>query len=495
MEESAADQHTGDVMTEIKHLINGEFVGSQSGKLFDDINPATGAVIAQVHEGGKAEIDAAVTAARNALNGEWGRMPLNERMSLLVKIAEGIQARAEEFAQAESADNGMPISLARTAAVPRGSANFIQFAEHFKYVATETWEMDGALNYSLRRPLGVIGIISPWNFPLLLSTWKIAPALASGNTVVMKPSEETPMTAMLTAEVINGILPPGVFNVVQGFGPDSAGAALAEHPDVDGITFTGETTTGKTIMRAAADGLKKLSFELGGKNPNIVFADADMEECLTTTLRSSYANQGEVCLCGSRIYVQRPVYEQFIDGLVEKIRTHVKVGDPADPATTLGALVSQQHLQRVMGFVDSAREDGATFHCGGKRPEGLPEHLAEGAFLEPTLISGLGPDCKSQRQEIFGPMVSVTPFDTEEEVLALANDTRYGLSATVWTTNLGTAHRMSAALEAGIVWVNSWFLRDLRSAFGGMKNSGIGREGGVHSLEFYSELKNVCIKL
>ena len=482
-------------MKEIKHLINGEFVGSASGKMFDDINPATGQLIAKVHEGGKAEVDAAVAAARAALSGPWGSMAMEQRMALLRKVAEGISARAEEFAQAESADNGMPITLARNAAVPRGSANFIQFAEHFKYVATETWEMDGALNYSLRRPLGVIGIISPWNFPLLLSTWKIAPALASGNTVVMKPSEETPMTAMLTAEVINEILPSGVFNVVQGLGGDSAGAALSEHPDVDGITFTGETTTGKTIMRAAADGLKKLSFELGGKNPNIVFADADLEEALTTTLRSSFANQGEVCLCGSRIYVQRPIFDQFVAGLVAKVKANVKVGDPNDPASTMGSLVSKEHFKRVMSFVESARADGATFECGGKVPDNLPDHLADGVFLEPTIITGLGPDCKAQRQEIFGPVVSITPFDTEAEVLALANDTRYGLGATVWTTNLGTAHRMSAALEAGIIWVNTWFLRDLRTPFGGMKGSGIGREGGVHSLEFYSELKNVCIKL
>jgi len=480
---------------EIKHLINGQFVGSASGKMFDDINPATGQLIAKVHEGGKPEVDAAVAAARTALKGPWGTMPVDERMALLRQVAEGINTRAEEFAQAESADNGMPISLARAAAVPRGSANFIQFAEHFKYVATETWEMDGALNYSLRRPLGVIGIISPWNFPLLLSTWKIAPALASGNTVVMKPSEETPMTAMLTAEVINEILPPGVFNVVQGLGSDSAGAALSEHPDVDGITFTGETTTGKTIMRAAADGLKKLSFELGGKNPNIVFADADLEDALTMTLRSSFANQGEVCLCGSRIYVQRPIFDQFVTGLVAKVKANVKVGDPSDPASTMGSLVSKEHFQRVMSFVESAREDGATFECGGKIPDNLPDHLAEGVFLEPTVVTGLTPDCKAQRQEVFGPMVSIVPFDTEEEVLELANDTRYGLGATVWTTNLGTAHRMSAALEAGIIWVNTWFLRDLRTPFGGMKNSGIGREGGVHSLEFYSELKNVCIKL
>ena len=482
-------------MKELKHFINGEFVSSESGKSFEDINPATGEMIATVHEGGEPEIDHAVGSARAALKGPWGTMPMGERMDLLQQLAAGIKARAEEFAQAEVADNGMPITLARHANVPRGSANFIQFAEHFKYVATECWEMDGALNYALRRPLGVVGIISPWNFPLLLTTWKVAPALAAGNSVVIKPSEETPATTTLLAEVAAEVLPPGVLNVVHGLGPNSAGAFLSAHPDVDGITFTGETTTGKEIMRTAANGLKKLSFELGGKNPNLIFADADMEECITTTMRSSFANQGEVCLCGSRIYVERPVYEEFVDKLVERIKTTVKIGDPTDESTTLGALVSLGHLRRVESFLDSAREDGASFVTGGSRPQNLPDHLSGGAFLEPTVITGLGRDCKAQRQEIFGPVVSVTPFDDEEEVIGLANDTDYGLSATVWSGNLSRAHRVAAQLEAGIIWVNTWFLRDLRSPFGGMKSSGIGREGGVHSLEFYTELKNICVKL
>ncbi|MEC9339866.1 MAG: aldehyde dehydrogenase [Pseudomonadota bacterium] len=482
-------------MKELKHFINGEFVGSESGKSFEDINPATGEMIATVHEGGEPEIDHAVGSARAALKGPWGTMPMGERMDLLQQLAAGIKARAEDFAQAEVADNGMPITLARHANVPRGSANFIQFAEHFKYVATECWEMEGALNYALRRPLGVVGIISPWNFPLLLTTWKVAPALAAGNSVVIKPSEETPATTTLLAEVAAEVLPPGVLNVVHGLGPNSAGAFLSAHPDVDDITFTGETTTGKEIMRTAANGLKKLSFELGGKNPNLIFADADMEECITTTMRSSFANQGEVCLCGSRIYVERPVYEEFVDKLVERIKTTVKIGDPTDASTTLGALVSLGHLQRVESFLDSAREDGASFVTGGSRPRNLPDHLSGGAFLEPTVITGLGRDCKAQRQEIFGPVVSVTPFDDEEEVIGLANDTDYGLSATVWSGNLSRAHRVAARLEAGIIWVNTWFLRDLRSPFGGMKSSGIGREGGVHSLEFYTELKNICVKL
>ena len=482
-------------MQEIRHFINGEFVSSASGKQFDNINPATGAVIARVHEGGRDEIDQAVKAARAAMQGPWGTMPVDERMALLQRLADGIQARAEEFAQAESADNGMPINLARHADVPRGSANFVQFAEHFKYVATECWEMHGALNYALRRPLGVVGIISPWNFPLLLTTWKVAPALACGNAIIIKPSEETPATATLLADVAKDILPPGVLNVVHGFGPDSAGAYLTEHPDVDGITFTGEVSTGKVIMQAASKKLKKLSFELGGKNPNIIFADADLEACVDTTLRSSFANQGEVCLCGSRIYVQRPLFDTFVEKLHQAVRSRVRVGDPADEQTTLGALISREHLARVQTFIDSAHEDGATFVCGGKRPEGLPAHLEHGAFLEPTIITGLGRDCHAQRNEIFGPVVTVTPFDTEDEVVELANDTEYGLSATVWTQDITRAHRVVGRLEAGIIWVNTWFLRDLRTPFGGMKESGIGREGGVHSLEFYSELKNVCVKL
>lgn len=482
-------------MQEIRHFINGEFVSSASDKRFDDINPATGEVIARVHEGGREEIDQAVKAARAAMQGPWGTMPVDERMTLLQRLAAGIQARAEEFAQAESADNGMPINLARHADVPRGSANFVQFAEHFKYVATECWEMHGALNYALRRPLGVVGIISPWNFPLLLTTWKVAPALACGNAIIIKPSEETPATAALLADVAKDILPPGVLNVVHGLGPDSAGAYLTEHPDVDGITFTGEVSTGKVIMQAASKNLKKLSFELGGKNPNIIFADADLEACVETTLRSSFANQGEVCLCGSRIYVERPLFETFVEKLHDAVRTHVRVGDPADEQTTLGALISREHLARVQTFIDSAHEDGATFVCGGKRPEGLPAHLDNGAFLEPTIITGLGRDCHAQRNEIFGPVVTVTPFDTEDEVVELANDTEYGLSATVWTQDITRAHRVVGRLEAGIIWVNTWFLRDLRTPFGGMKESGIGREGGVHSLEFYSELKNVCVKL
>lgn len=482
-------------MKEIKHFIGGEYVGSASGKTFEDINPATAQVIGKVHEGGQAEIDAAVAAAKKAQK-IWANMPQAERSAILIKVAEGVNARKEEFLAAEVEDTGKPRSLASKIDIPRGSANFVQFAEHFKYVATECWEMDGALNYALRRPLGIVGVISPWNLPLLLMTWKVGPALAAGNCVIVKPSEETPQTASMLGEVMNAAgVPKGVYNVVQGLGANSAGEFLSAHAEVDGLTFTGETTTGMAIMKKAAESLKPLSFELGGKNPNIIFEDADLDLCVETTLRSSFANQGEVCLCGSRIYVQRPIFDEFVKKLVAKIKSDVKIGDPNDPATTLGSLISEEHRQRVMSYIDSAKADGATFECGGKAPENLPARFEKGAFLEPTVITGLDENCKAQKEEIFGPVVTISPFDTEEEVLERANNTDYGLSATVWTKDVSRAHRVTAQLEAGIIWVNTWFLRDLRTPFGGMKHSGIGREGGVHSLEFYTELKNICVKL
>ena len=350
---------------------------------------------------------------------------------------------------------------------------------------------DTALNYALRRPVGVVGLINPWNLPLLLLTWKLAPALAAGNTVVMKPAELTPMTATVLCEIIRDAgMPDGVVNLVHGFGPDSAGSALVEHPDVNAISFTGETVTGKIIMASAAKTLKRLSFELGGKNPNIIFADADLDEVIETTMKSSFVNQGEVCLCGSRIYVERPAYDKFMEKFVAKTK-EMTVGDPFDPNTKVGALISAEHFDRVSGYLKLAVEEGGTIVTGGKRPE----HLKKGYYLEPTIITGLDRHCRVVKEEIFGPVVTVIPFDTEEEVLEQANDTHYGLSATIWTNDLRRAHRVAAEIEAGIVWVNTWFLRDLRTPFGGMKQSGIGREGGVHSWEFYTELKNVCIKL
>lgn len=482
-------------MRELRHFIDGRFVDSVDGRRFVNRNPATGEQISWVAEGGAAEIDRAVAAARRA-DEAWSARPQAERKELLLAVADAIDARADEFLDAEVADTGKPVALAARIDIPRGSANFRQFAEHFGYVPTECWESPGALNYALRRPLGVVGVIAPWNLPLLLTTWKVAPALAAGNCVVVKPSEETPTTATLLAEVAQAAgLPPGVLNVVHGFGPDGSGQALAAHPDVDGITFTGETATGTHIMQSAAPSLKKLSFELGGKNPNLIFADADLEAALDGTLSSSFANQGEVCLCGSRIYVEAPIFEEFCAALVERATTVVRVGDPTDTATTMGALISTGHGERVGGYLASARADGGEFRCGGERPPGLPAHLAGGTFLAPTVITGLPEGAAAQREEIFGPVVTVTPFASEEDAIRRANDTHYGLSATLWTRSLDRAHRVAAALRAGIIWVNTWFLRDLRTPFGGFGHSGIGREGGVHSLDFYSELKNVCIKL
>lgn len=348
-----------------------------------------------------------------------------------------------------------------------------------------------AINYSIRRPVGVVGLINPWNLPLLLLTWKLAPCLAAGNTTVMKPAELTPMTATVLAEICRDAgVPDGVVNLVHGFGPDSAGAALTEHPDVNAISFTGETTTGKIIMSAAAKTLKRLSYELGGKNPNIIFADSDLDEVIETTIKSSFINQGEVCLCGSRIYVERTAYDQFVEKFVAKTK-QLTVGDPFDPNTKVGALISEEHFDRVNSYIQLAKQEGGQILTGGKRPESLQQ----GYYLEPTIITGLDNSCRVVREEIFGPVVTITPFDREEEVIELANDTHYGLSASLWTNDLRRAHRVAGQIEAGIIWVNTWFLRDLRTPFGGMKQSGIGREGGMHSFEFYSELSNICIKL
>ncbi|MBF8377419.1 aldehyde dehydrogenase [Alicyclobacillus mali] len=478
-------------MEQVLHFIDGAFVPSEDGRTFDNLNPATGERIGTVAEGGRAEIDKAVRAARRAFR-TWGRTTAQERAAILHRIANLIEENLEELALLETADTGKPLSLAKSLDIPRSAYNFRFFADFVKGLSTETFEMEGvALNYALRRPVGVAGLISPWNLPLFLLTWKVAPCLAAGNTCVIKPAELTPMTATRLAEICKQAgVPDGVVNVVHGFGPDAAGQFLTEHEDVDLISLTGETTTGKAVMRSAANTLKRLSFELGGKNPNIVFADCDFEDAIATTVRSSFVNQGEVCLCGSRIYVERPLYDRFVEALVDRARK-LRVGDPLDPQTDVGSLISEEHLERVDGFVRRAMEQGGRVVVGGRRPE----HLKRGAFYEPTVIVDVDETCEITRQEVFGPVVTVQPFDTEEEVIRLANDTHYGLSATLWTSNLKRAHRVAGELEAGVIWVNTWFLRDLRTPFGGMKQSGIGREGGVHSFEFFTELKNVCIKL
>lgn len=475
-----------------RHFINGQFVESQNQKSFENINPATEEVLGIVAEGGKEEVDFAVAAARKALQGPWKTTTLEERSKILRRIGDLILERQEELARLECLDTGKPFLLANSVDIPRAAYNFHFFADYVISLGTDAYQQNQtALNYSIRRPVGVVGIIKPWNLPLLLLTWKLAPCLAMGNTAVIKPAEWTPMTATVLMEIIKEAgVPDGVVNLVHGFGPNSAGGAISEHPDVDAISFIGEPSTGSSIMKAGADSLKKLSFELGGKNPNIIFADADMDEVIETTIKSSFINQGEVCLCGSRIYVERPAYEQFLKKFVEKTE-ELKVGKPFDSDTNVGALISKEHYDRVNSYIDIAREEGGTILTGGKRPEGLDK----GYYLEPTIITDLDHNSRCINEEIFGPVVTVVPFDTEEEVIMRANDTHYGLSATIWTTNLKRGHRVAHQIEAGIIWVNTWFLRDLRTPFGGMKHSGIGRTGGAHSLEFFSELSNITIKL
>lgn len=484
-------------MNEFKNFINGQWVASS--KTFEKRNPVDNSLVAMVHEADAAQVDAAVRAAKQALTGPWSRLKVQERVDMLYAIVDGIQRRFDDFLQAEINDTGKPYSLASHIDIPRGAANFKVFADLIRNVPNEAFEMDTpdggrAINYGVRVPRGVIGVVCPWNLPLLLMTWKVGPALACGNTVIVKPSEETPATATLLGEVMNEVgVPHGVYNLIHGFGPDSAGQFLTEHPDVDGITFTGETGTGEVIMRAAAKGVRPVSFELGGKNPGIVFADADFDKAVAGIARSAFENSGQVCLGTERVYVQRPIFDKFVAALKAKAESF-KLGRPYDEGMNFGPLVSHVHRKKVLSYYEKARAEGATIVTGGGVPD-LPAPLNEGAWVQPTIWTGLPETASVVREEIFGPCCHIAPFDTEEEAIALGNATPYGLAATVWTQNLGTAHRLSSALNVGICWVNSWFLRDLRTSFGGAKQSGIGREGGVHSLEFYTELRNVCIKL
>ncbi|MDP9916670.1 aminomuconate-semialdehyde/2-hydroxymuconate-6-semialdehyde dehydrogenase [Variovorax boronicumulans] len=484
-------------MKQFMNFIGGEFVAT--AKTFDNRAPVDNRVIGKVHEAGRSEVDAAVRAARAALNGEWGRMSVARRVELLHAVADEINRRFDDFLAAEMADTGKPYALASHVDIPRGAANFKVFADIVKNVPTESFEMatpDGgqALNYAVRSPLGVIGVVCPWNLPLLLMTWKVGPALACGNTVVVKPSEETPATATLLGEVMNAVgIPPGVYNVVHGFGPDSAGEFLTTHPGVDGITFTGETRTGEAIMGAAAKGVRPVSFELGGKNAGIVFADADFDKAVAGITRSAFENCGQVCLGTERVYVQRPIFDKFVAALKARAEA-LKPGPSEEAGVGIGPLISREHQQKVLSYYAKAVKEGATVVTGGGVPS-MPGALAEGHWVQPTIWTGLPETASVIREEIFGPCCHIAPFDTEEEAIALANATDYGLATTVWTENLGRAHRVARQVQVGICWVNSWFLRDLRTAFGGAKSSGIGREGGVHSLEFYTELRNVCIKL
>ena len=484
-------------MKQFHNFINGVFV--PTSKTFEKRTPISNQVIGLAHEAGQAEVDAAVKAARAALNGEWGKMSVVKRVEMLYAVADEINHRFDEFLEAELADTGKPYSLASHIDIPRGAANFKVFADIIKNAPTESFTMttpDGgtAMSYGVRTPLGVIGVVCPWNLPLLLMTWKVGPALACGNTVVVKPSEETPATATLLGEVMNKVgIPKGVYNVVHGFGPNSAGEFLTRHPDVDAITFTGETRTGEAIMAAAAKGVRPVSFELGGKNAGIVFADADFDKAIAGITRSTFENCGQVCLGTERVYVQRPIFDKFVAALKEKAES-LKIGPPNEPGVGLGPLISAEHKEKVMAYYAKARAEGAKVVTGGGAPDMKGEY-AQGHWVQPTIWTGLPESSPIIREEIFGPCCHIAPFDTEEEAIALANDTPYGLATTVWTSDLSTAHRMASAIKVGLCWINSWFLRDLRTAFGGSKASGIGREGGVHSLEFYTDLRNVMIKL
>jgi len=480
-------------MVTVQNHIDGRQVPARSGATLDNWEPATGAASGTLPDSDAADVAAAVQAAERAFPA-WASTPAADRSRALHRLAEALRARAPELAHAESTDTGKPLSLATTLDIPRAVANFDFFADAASQFASEAHPMEGrALNYTLRHPLGVVGCIAPWNLPLYLLSWKVAPALAAGNCVVAKPSEVTPVTAdwlgRLSAEAG---LPPGVLNLVHGLGP-KVGAALTAHPGVKAISFTGSTRTGAEIARTAAPAFKKLSLEMGGKNPTVVFADCDFEAAVATTLRSAFTNQGQICLCGSRILVEESLYGRFRDALVEGARA-LRVGDPLEAHTQQGALVSRAHLDKVLGCLDVARAEGGRVLCGGKRAL-VQGRCQEGFFVEPTLLEGLGPTTRTNQEEIFGPVATLQPFRTEEEALHLANATAYGLAASVWTNNLRRAHTVAARLQSGIVWVNCWMLRDLRTPFGGMKDSGVGREGGHEAMRFFTEAQNVCVQL
>jgi len=481
----------------ILNYIDGRFVRGK--REFADVNPADGSVIAEVTEADQGQIDEAVQAARRALRGEWGKLGVRERAARLHKVADAIEARFDCFVAAEVADTGKPISLASRLDVPRAGANFRAFADLIKTAGVESFQTetpDGktALNYAVRKPLGVVGIITPWNLPLLLLTWKVAPALACGNTVVVKPSEETPATATLLAEVMQAAgIPDGVYNVVHGFGPNSVGEFLTQHPDVNAVTFTGESQTGAAIMKTVAASVKPVSFELGGKNAAIVFADCDFEDAVSGIADAVFMNTGQVCLCAERVYVQRAIFDRFVDAL-KKRAEQLRIASPLEQSTELGPLISGQHREKVLSYYRLAREEGATLVTGGGVPQ-FGNELDHGFYVQPAIYTGLSESARCVKEEIFGPVCHIAPFDTEEEAISLANDTKYGLAASIWTTNLKRGHRVAQQMNVGITWVNCWFLRDLRTPFGGVGLSGIGREGGMHSLNFYSELNNVCVRL
>ena len=476
----------------IQNYINGNFQDPVSEQWIDNYNPSNGEVYGKIPNSSSEDVELAYRYARAAFD-QWSKTTLETRSRIIIRISELLEDQLDRFAKAESKDNGKPVALAKSVDIPRAASNFRFFGNAITQFASESHESAGlnAINYTLRQPIGVVGCISPWNLPLYLFTWKIAPALAAGNCVVAKPSEVTPMTAYLLGEICNEAgLPKGVLNIVHGLGT-STGQAIIEHPDIKAISFTGGTATGAHIARTAAPMFKKISLELGGKNPNIIFADCDYEDMLNTTVRSSFANQGQICLCGSRIFVERPIYEKFKTDFVAKVKA-LKIGHPSESDTNIGALVSKPHLEKVKDYIEIAKSENGTVLCGGN--EVSVEGFENGYYLEPTVIEIPTDECRVNQEEIFGPVVTIMPFDTEAEVLQMANKVKYGLSATLWTNDLKRTVRMSNQIEAGIVWVNTWMMRDLRTPFGGVKASGVGREGGFEALRFFTEPKNICIK-
>jgi aminomuconate-semialdehyde/2-hydroxymuconate-6-semialdehyde dehydrogenase len=479
-------------MTRIRNFIDGQFVEPAGGKYLDNIEPATGKPYSQVADSDARDVELAVAAAEKAFP-DWSNTPAADRSGLLLRIADLIERDLEKFARAESIDTGKPVSLARSLDIPRAASNFRFFATAILHTENEAHVTDGiAFNYTLRQPRGIVGLISPWNLPLYLLSWKIAPAIACGNTAIAKPSELTPMTAQLLCEICaEAGLPNGVLNVVHGTGPN-VGSPITAHPKIGTISFTGGTVTGRKVAETCGPMFKKVSLELGGKNPNIIFADADQEAAIAGSLRSSFANQGQVCLCGSRVFVERSVYQEFVDRFIDKA-AQLKQGDPLDDNTEQGAIVSKTQLDKVKFYVDLAQKEGGKVALGGKAPDSINERCRDGYFFPPTVLTDLPVSCRTNREEIFGPVVTITPFDSEEEVIGYANDTEYGLASSVWTQNLSRAHRVAEQIHTGTVWVNCWLVRDLRVPFGGMKQSGVGREGGEEALRFFTEPKNVCI--
>jgi aminomuconate-semialdehyde/2-hydroxymuconate-6-semialdehyde dehydrogenase len=477
---------------QIRNFVDGQFIDPIGGKYLDNIEPATGKPYSQVADSDARDVEAAVAAAEKAFV-DWSKKSATERSKFLLRIADLIERDLEKLARAESIDTGKPLSLARTLDIPRAASNFRFFATAILHTESEAHITDNvAFNYTLRQPRGITGLISPWNLPLYLLSWKIAPAIAVGNTAIAKPSELTPMTAYMLCEIAREAgLPNGVLNVVHGTGPN-VGAAITEHPKINTISFTGGTVTGRRVAEACAPLFKKVSLELGGKNPNIIFADADLDTAIAGSVRSSFANQGQICLCGSRVLVERSAYPNFVERFVEKA-SQMKMGDPLDEKTDQGAIASKTQLEKIKFYIDLAQKEGGKIALGGKAPESINERCREGYFFQPTVITGLPVSCRTNREEIFGPVVTITPFDNEEEAINYANDCDYGLASSVWTQNLSRAHRVAERINTGTVWVNCWLVRDLRVPFGGMKQSGVGREGGEEALRFFTEPKNVCI--